>query len=321
MKVYFIHKGSEETGPYTIEELKLQGITRDTPVWREELPDWLNAGDLPELNALFISHPPPFVQKEFTAPPASPELKAPPPLKEGVITEPISKKNYLLYIASAIVLLIAAGIYFYFNNGKQKADDVKEEKIVASLIDPSAKKEATQADTTKKINLDTLSNWMNTDTITGNKSIKASNDDGFTMGGIPVKKSKEADKANPKKKDKKEDAPLEEKQPENKTNVSTQTKETAPVKAKNLLINGSFRKNLILEAVLEGRIQNPNDNIPFRDIVITVEFLGSDGASLGSKRFSQAGSIRGGESVPFKFKAVAPKGSKTARYNVSGTSF
>ncbi len=321
MKVYFIHKGSEETGPYTIEELKSQGITRDTPIWREELPDWLKAGDLPELNTLFIPYPPPFVQKEITTPPTSEELKTPPPLKESTVATTVTKKNYLWYIVPAIIIAVAAGIYFYINSDKKKAVDVKEGNIAASLIDSSAKKEKTQEDTTKKINLDTLSNWMNADTVAGNKTIQASNDDGFTMGGIPVKKSKESDKTNTKKKDKKEVVPPEEKRPENKTNVSTQTNEPSPVRAKNLLINGNFRKNLILEAVLEGRIQNPNDNISFRNVMIIVEFLGSDGELLGSKRFSQAGTIRGGESVPFKFKAVAPKGSKTARYDVSGTSF
>ena len=88
-----------------------------------------------------------------------------------------------------------------------------------------------------------------------------------------------------------------------------------------MLISGSFRKNLLFEAVLEGKIQNPNNNISFRNIIVTVQFLSSDGESLGTKQFTQNGVLRSGETISFKFKTNAPKGTKVARYAIAGSGF
>ena len=313
MKIYFIHTGSEQTGPYTLEELKQKGINKDTPVWKEELPDWIKAGDLPELNILFAPAPPPFIQKEEAATHLPTQKNSPAPTER--------KNKNLLIIIPVSILIIAAAIYFYFNGEKNKPSDVNKEKIAAVTNDSSKKTDNISEDTVKKINLDTLSNWMTTDTITGNKKNEVIEENGFTMGGIPVKDKKAADKNNIKKKEKKEIVQQEEKKPGEKINTSNETRESTPVKTKNLQITGSLRKNLLFEAVLEGKIQNPNDNVSFRNIMIVVQFINADGESLGSKQFAQSGVLGGGESISFKFKASAPKGTKTAKYNVSGSGF
>lgn len=49
MKYYFVIIGEEQLGPLTISELAQMGLTRETPVWNEGLPDWTVAGALPEL--------------------------------------------------------------------------------------------------------------------------------------------------------------------------------------------------------------------------------------------------------------------------------
>jgi hypothetical protein len=56
---YFLHNGSENIGPFDIEELKQKNITRDTPVWCEGMEDWKEAGTVEELKVLFASVPPP----------------------------------------------------------------------------------------------------------------------------------------------------------------------------------------------------------------------------------------------------------------------
>lgn len=59
MKKYFYSDGSNNFGPFTIEELKEKGITRETSVWFHELGEWKKAGTVPELNDLFTFTPPP----------------------------------------------------------------------------------------------------------------------------------------------------------------------------------------------------------------------------------------------------------------------
>ena len=329
MKVYFIHTVSGQTGPYTLEELKSKSITKETSIWREELSDWVKDGDLPELNVLFIPAPPPFVEKDtekdsINKTIAPPVPKEPPKDVTSKIIPaafPAKGKKNMLIIIPVILLVVAAAAYFYFNRSNNKTSDANKEKVIAATSDSSLKKEIVNKDTTKKIILDTLSNWMSTDTSAANKEKGTTSESGFTMGGIPVKKNKEPEKNTTKKKEKKDIIEPQEKKPEKNINVNNETHEVASVRTKNLTITGSFRKNLLFEAVMEGKIQNPNDNISFRNVIVVVQFLNNDGASLGTKQFAQSGVIRGGEIVSFKFKANAPKGTKTARYNVSGSGF
>lgn len=53
MSEYYILNGSEQQGPYTIDQLRGR-VTPQTLVWREGLPDWIRAGDLPELSAVLL---------------------------------------------------------------------------------------------------------------------------------------------------------------------------------------------------------------------------------------------------------------------------
>jgi hypothetical protein len=59
MKKYFYSDGTNNFGPFTIEELKEKGITRETSVWFHELGEWKMAGTIQELNELFAYIPPP----------------------------------------------------------------------------------------------------------------------------------------------------------------------------------------------------------------------------------------------------------------------
>lgn len=58
MKKYFYTDGNENYGPFTLEELEAQGITRETLVWYEGIDDWKPAGSVFELNPLFRTPPP-----------------------------------------------------------------------------------------------------------------------------------------------------------------------------------------------------------------------------------------------------------------------
>lgn len=63
MKKYYLHNGSENIGPFDMEELKEKKITRDTPIWCEGMSDWKNASAIDDLKSVLASIPPP-IKKE-----------------------------------------------------------------------------------------------------------------------------------------------------------------------------------------------------------------------------------------------------------------
>ncbi|MEO8415564.1 MAG: DUF4339 domain-containing protein [Ginsengibacter sp.] len=72
MRQYYIYDGRRKKGPFDFEQLKLQPLTKETPVWYEGLKNWAMAGNMNELNDYFIpKKTPPPVPKTF-------EKKVPP---------------------------------------------------------------------------------------------------------------------------------------------------------------------------------------------------------------------------------------------------
>ncbi len=67
MKKYFYLDGTNYLGPFTIDELKKKGITRETMIWCQGLDEWKKAGVIQDLNDLFALIPPPVGKKaDFT---------------------------------------------------------------------------------------------------------------------------------------------------------------------------------------------------------------------------------------------------------------
>ncbi|HEV2295576.1 MAG TPA: SPFH domain-containing protein [Tepidisphaeraceae bacterium] len=58
---YFVAQDGKQAGPFSINDLGGK-ITRDTLVWRQGMPQWTRAGDVPDLKALVESTPPPLPQ-------------------------------------------------------------------------------------------------------------------------------------------------------------------------------------------------------------------------------------------------------------------
>ena len=89
MSEYYILIGTEQQGPLSTEDLRGQ-VTPQTYVWREGLPDWIRAGDLPELSGLLV-----------------PEGAVPPPTQgQTVGTKP---KDYL--VESILVTLFCCMVF------------------------------------------------------------------------------------------------------------------------------------------------------------------------------------------------------------------
>jgi len=53
MKKYFFFDGTNQHGPFTLEELRAYNITPQTSVWFDSIPQWKPAGEIPELQVLF----------------------------------------------------------------------------------------------------------------------------------------------------------------------------------------------------------------------------------------------------------------------------
>src|SRR5690606_42053873 len=60
MQKYHYTDGTNTFGPLSIEELKTKGITGDTYVWTEGMPNWVPAKSVPELGELFPVDPQPY---------------------------------------------------------------------------------------------------------------------------------------------------------------------------------------------------------------------------------------------------------------------
>ena len=67
MKKYYLHIGTITTGPFDFEELKLKDISKTTPACFEGMSKWATAGEIDELDPLFIVIPPQI--SDFTPPP------------------------------------------------------------------------------------------------------------------------------------------------------------------------------------------------------------------------------------------------------------
>jgi len=60
MQKYYYTNGITTFGPFTLEELIRENISRETKVWFQELAEWQPAGTVPELSVLFKDSPPPY---------------------------------------------------------------------------------------------------------------------------------------------------------------------------------------------------------------------------------------------------------------------
>jgi hypothetical protein len=119
MKKYFLHDGEKNIGPFTINELKDKKITKETPIWYEGLEDWTTAGEVEDLNSIFLLNSP-------TIPPIK---KTPPPIKKVDNEEQnqtiFGLKKNLLYPISGIIILIVISLIFNLvqENKKEKINN------------------------------------------------------------------------------------------------------------------------------------------------------------------------------------------------------
>ena len=135
MRIYFIHDGSSEKGPFNIHELISQSIKNETPIWYEGLREWTTAGKVEELRQFFISTPPPLSTYSTSFQTDKKSLKESIPSateRKGVWIGRNPKVSLLI-----LVLIVAIGISFYntraFNNYNSPNNEKTVEKTLEDL--------------------------------------------------------------------------------------------------------------------------------------------------------------------------------------------
>lgn len=107
-----------QIGPETPKELLTRGLTRDTMVWRQDFPNWIPAGQVPELVSLLQACPPPINPSASSAVPPSSQYSFPgtPPSGPGPFPQAQVKPdtNMIYAILSTVLCCVPFGIVFVY---------------------------------------------------------------------------------------------------------------------------------------------------------------------------------------------------------------
>ena len=117
MKIYFLHNGTEQEGPFDIKDLKGKEVNADTPIWFEGQVEWTTVKEVPELKELMKVTPPPFKKENISnSPPPIPnkkiekEEKSESKSSNTTQQKPIIKnKTGKIFIVIGIILLLIVG--------------------------------------------------------------------------------------------------------------------------------------------------------------------------------------------------------------------
>ena len=116
MRNYYAHLGDNQEGPFSLDELKLKKISKETLVWYEGLEEWIAASKVEDLKDLFISIPPPFNKQSINVPPPKVEVekttKIEPEITYNSTLPEVKKKSYNVYwIIGCVTILLLFLIY------------------------------------------------------------------------------------------------------------------------------------------------------------------------------------------------------------------
>lgn len=117
MKKYFLHDGSQQSGPFELEELKSKKLNRDTPIWFEGLDEWTTINKVEELKELITSTPPPFISKMASPPPIPDSQTSTKISVERPNQRTLNGRKILVYISIIVLVLIG---FFVFDQIKQQ---------------------------------------------------------------------------------------------------------------------------------------------------------------------------------------------------------
>lgn len=113
MKKYYLHNGTESSGPFDLEELKIKQITPAVFVWCSGMSDWKKAEEIEELKFVIQVTPPPFK----TAPPI-PKIEE----KKATIMG-LNKKSFYIILTFLVFII---GIFILNFLQEQRSNEFRE---------------------------------------------------------------------------------------------------------------------------------------------------------------------------------------------------
>lgn len=141
MKKYFLHNGTEQQGPFDLDDLKAKLVNKDTPIWYDGLPDWTTAEKIDELKEILrTSTPPPFETKQSAPPPINKKTTQQ-TQTQSATTQP-QKKNTVgrtILIVVIILAVIVGGLAIIdnMNRGSGSGNSYQEQVMTIEEIERS----------------------------------------------------------------------------------------------------------------------------------------------------------------------------------------
>jgi hypothetical protein len=117
MKQYYYSDGTKKVGPFSLEELKKQNITRDTPVWCHPMPKWKAAGEIPDLEELFGTVPPDLNNEEPKQDRKQENYASRPPMPKTWLVESILATLFCCLPFGIIGIVYAARVESSYSRG------------------------------------------------------------------------------------------------------------------------------------------------------------------------------------------------------------
>ena len=114
MRTYYINNGQENGGPFTLDELKTQQLTKATLVWHQGMDEWKHATDIQELKSFFTVVPPSIKQAITT-----PEIEL---YKTSKTILGLKKSHFFLALLFSTILLTVFILNVIQNNKRSELD-------------------------------------------------------------------------------------------------------------------------------------------------------------------------------------------------------
>lgn len=134
MKKYYLHNGTEQQGPFDLDDLKAKGINKDTPIWYDGLPGWTTAEKVDELKELLkTAAPPPFGTKRTTPPPINKQTTQTETKHAITATMKPKEKNKvggMVLIIVFILVVIVGGLTVVNNMKRNRGGGSYQEKVM-----------------------------------------------------------------------------------------------------------------------------------------------------------------------------------------------
>ncbi len=105
-KKFFTHNGQQQFGPFSIDELINQKISKTDMLWCEGMENWQAAENIEELKPLFVVVPPPIIKPTNVSPPVFANQKNATQAPTSEVDDTRKKKRLIYIILGAVALFL-----------------------------------------------------------------------------------------------------------------------------------------------------------------------------------------------------------------------